>query len=41
MTHDTPGETDDSRLWCSRCQISVAPETDDGDPKCPSCGGEL
>lgn len=41
MTHNTPDGTHERQLWCARCQLSVAPSTDDTEPTCPACSGEL
>jgi len=38
MTHDTPDGSDERRLWCDTCELSVAPAPGD---ICPSCGEEL
>jgi len=40
MTHNTPDGTYERRLWYARCQLSVAPSTDE-QPTYPACGGEL
>ncbi|MFC6974268.1 hypothetical protein ACFQL1_05735 [Halomicroarcula sp. GCM10025709] len=41
MTHDTPNGAPDRRVWCRNCRLSVVPETPDGEPTCPACGGTL
>jgi predicted RNA-binding Zn-ribbon protein involved in translation (DUF1610 family) len=41
MTHDTPDGTDERRLWCRHCELSVEPSTGAAGPECPACGTEL
>lgn len=43
MTHDTPGEADESRRWCEHCQLAVDPDPESGDSgaQCPACGRDL
>jgi predicted RNA-binding Zn-ribbon protein involved in translation (DUF1610 family) len=41
MTHNTPDGTHERRLWCDRCQLSVAPSTDGDESTCPACGDTL
>ncbi len=41
MTHDTPEGTDERRLWCENCELSVEPLAGETGPECPSCGDGL
>jgi predicted RNA-binding Zn-ribbon protein involved in translation (DUF1610 family) len=41
MTHDTPHNDDDKRMWCDNCGISVEPAEEKSGPTCPSCGEKL
>jgi predicted RNA-binding Zn-ribbon protein involved in translation (DUF1610 family) len=41
MTHDTPGGTDERRLWCANCEVSVEPSAGETGPVCPACGDDL
>jgi len=41
MTYDTPNGTDERRLWCEYCELSVKPAPSATGPECPACGNEL
>ena len=41
MTHDTPDRTNERRLWCDRCQVSVVPSNDSERPTYLVCGSEF
>jgi predicted RNA-binding Zn-ribbon protein involved in translation (DUF1610 family) len=41
MTHDTPNGTDERRLWCEHCELSVDPSAGETGPECPACGNDL
>ena len=41
MTYDTPDGTDERRLWCPECELSVEPVDREQGSACPACGTDL